>query len=255
MTVTRRELHQPVDRLEKWDASKFWARIPWKVDWDDRYTFIDETGYGAGELYPPNPGTGARAYAASVVGFGEPFYDAGDERLMRYSHAIVTVEYATTAPTPLAGKFVTEELNDFNLGIPENNVDLIWSDKTAVTDQEAAFRTFHGTQYKITYHRLMVLPVTHDTMKGYLNAGVWYSYTLGLSWAAGRMLYVGGNCVRDLALGTIPKWRATYTFNIHPANWNYNWKVGSGWQPVYMRTAPATQYVRYPSGDYNLLVP
>lgn len=255
MTVSRTELHQPVERLERWDASQFWARIPWLVPWEDRYTFIDETGEGAGELYPPNVGLGARAFAASVVGFGEPLTDSSDSRLMSYSHAIVTVEYSTNAPIGFAGKYVTEELNDFHIGIPENNVDLVWSDKSPVTDQEAAFRTFPGTQYKITYHRLMVLPATHDTMKGYLNAGTWASYTLGLSWIAGRMLYVGGNCVRDLALGTLPKWRATYTFNIHPSNWNYNWKVGSGWQPVYLRTSPATQYLRYTSGNYNLLIP
>ncbi len=256
MTVTRNELAEPNwQRIEKWNPDEFWARIPWKVDWDDRYTFIDETGVGAGELYPPNPGLGARAYAASVVGYGDPQQDESDSRLMRYDSAIVNVDYSTNAPTSSGTVFVTEELLDYSLGLPENNVDLVWSDKSPVTDQEAAYKPFTGTMYRITYHRLYAIPVAMVTLKDYVNAGTWASYTLGVSFAAGTMLYTGGGAKRDMALGTIPKWKMTLCFLVHPTNWNHCWKVGSGWQAVYLRSSPTTQYIRHPSGNFNQLIP
>jgi hypothetical protein len=251
---------------ERWTGNgQFQAHCHFWCDWADRNTLIGEMAAendGAGQLYPHSPEFGAYIYAANVVGWGRMSQNASDATLCDYDNALVTAFYSTEAPF-FAGnkKFVTEEIRPTKYEYPVSHQGKTWtSTGNPVRLNDMPSMTLDSFEYRVTFHRLLSIPVGAYTLIGYTNSNVMGTYTLGMSFPAQSLYYPGPAIVGGIRMASLPMKTVTYALQFKRCPWTNTGAWNKHWDPAQNQFDTITdatygQMVWKPLGDFSALVP
>lgn len=222
---------------------RFAATQVYLCDWADRHTVVSQA---AASPYPHVSAANAYLWSANIVGLGRSGVSGG---LITYQKAVVTLRFATQAPYNVSGKWVTEEVTEFNFAVPVSTEGLFWEsgDDTETpgdsVERDAGFHLFvPGLLYHVKYHHVGSVPSTVLTLKGGCNNAVFNTLTFGLSFPQHTVLYKDSYIRRTIALGGSPDFMVGLTFAYRPADWNKEWRPGHGWRRVYKATGEQVIY-------------
>lgn len=222
----------------------FEAQQVYLCDWGDRNTVVSQA---AASPYPHNSGAEAYLYHARIAGVGKSSTSDG---LVTYEKAVVWLNFSTLAPYKTGGKWVTEEVTEFNFTVPIPTEDLYWESGEdtetvgdSVEETAALEKSVAGLLYHVVYHHVASVPGTILTYKDGCNNAVFSTLTYGLSFPAGQVWYKDSYIRRTISLGGSPDFLVGLTFAYRPADWNKKWrpKGGGKWLRVY--DADGTQVV------------
>jgi hypothetical protein len=225
--------------------------------WADRYSLLNELAW---EQYPYNGTTIAWPYAATIQ--GEGVLDSTTP-IASYRYAWCRIKYTNKIVyNETAQRFVSEELHPLSMHLPLDYAGFRWGAKTGassipVQPCEAPSFIVRSSQYTITYYRVLSVPAYADDYANCTNNGAVASYTLGRSYAAGRLLFGGTTARADTALGSTLKLQVSYRFLIHPSNWNKFWRASTAsWETLYHAGIDGTgEYTPHTAVNFASLVP
>lgn len=225
----------------------FGATQVYRCNWADRYTVISQA---AASPYPHNSGANAYLWNANIVGVGRSSASAG---LITYTWAIVTLHFSTVAPYYTGGKWVTEEISEFNFTVPIPTDDLSWDSASGDRVEEtAAFsKSVSGLLYHVRYYHVASVPTSILTLKDCCNSVTFNTLTFGLSFSPGYIWYKDSYVKRTIALGGSPDFMVGLTFAYRNADWNKKWRPGYGWRDVYSRQS-GTQVIFHTPANLSL---
>ena len=221
-----------------------------KCDWGDRYTLLDEL---AGEVYPYNQNTGAIAYAANVRGWGKtsngPWFRSSSARWpsgggpafrsLAYEYALLEVFYGWEGPTFVNNQyFLSEQILPYieTINVPTGG--MTWGTsgdplRKGGTGYHFLPKRVHGIIYEPTFHYVNAAPPTAGTLQGCCNNAPLGSWTLGLVFDTGYLLYDHFKMRRSVSWAQLNTWQLTYSFIFRPHNWNTIWDPStSTWDTV-----------------------
>ena len=203
----------------QFEASR-WVRCAWA----DRYALIDELGAGAGEVWPYGTAIPARLVAARSFGYGRA--TAGVDTLPIYESAVIQLFYSTDAPFVATPYVLSEEITPWH----ETTVldplpwSWVWQTSDAIVEQEIPHQ-FPGLKYTLTLYQITAPPAGMFTNINCCNAGIWNTYTLGISFAAQTLLHADPYVERVVRVGTQVRYRIVYNWFFRPAGWNKKWNA------------------------------
>lgn len=261
MTVERTEViteysGQKTPR-EVCDRDHFSAVVAWKIPWVDRGAFLDEVGANGGEVYPHAGYDAIRAIRTHTEGFGKPVAYDGDTRLFKWDYAIVYVEYSTRAPRWL-GRSVDEELKISAAMYQLNPAALAWDVAGAapfLAGETPPHRIEYGLDYVIRYNEVWGIPAAATSYINCVNSTVAGTWTLGLTFPVGTLLYAGPGEESRTGLGMLPKLKLTYLFKYRGIDWNYHWRQSTNAFAPFYDLATGIQIVNHPYVNFAALVP
>jgi len=224
--------------------------------WADRYTLLSEL---AGVQYPYTDTTIAWPYAATVLGIG--VLDSTTP-IATYSRAWCRIKYSNKLYyDSTAQRLVSEELHPLSIHLPLDYAGFRWGAQTGassipVQPCEAPSFIVRSSQYTVTYYRAYAVPSYADDYANCTNNGNVASYTLGRTYAAGRLLFGGTTARADTVLGSTTKLQVSYRFLIHPSNWNKFWRASTAqWETLYRAGPDGGEYTPHTAVNFASLVP
>jgi hypothetical protein len=226
--------------------------------WTDRNALLAELGADGGQLYPHDEATGARAYAANVLGYGQT--SAGTaSNTVAYEKALVTVYYSNEVwtATSSGGYFVSESIRptgEVSL-MPSDRIDFRWNDGSGTAVQGEQY--FHEPRlvYSLTFHNVWSVPTAAATSTGTCNAASVTTYTLGLTFGAQTLRHPGPAIGITFPIGGKSRYTLKYNWIYNPHTWNKRFNPTTGtYQYIYLAGA-SDPVVFVPTYDFNSLRP
>lgn len=145
--------------------------------------------------------------------------------------------------------FVHEEIKTTSEKVYAQRVEgLVWAyDERPISPYEVGIDIERGiVVYDITLFRLATTPSSLALLLDRVNESIYYTATLGITFAPGTMLCVGGSAERN-SDGTLVRnlKQATYRFLVRSVDWNYLYRLEhASFEPVKLATGQA--YIPYP---------
>ncbi len=168
----------------------------------------------------------------------------------KYEWAHVKLLYDTGEMMYLPPLFVHEKLERTRMEVAQSNrcYDLYWaSDLAPLEPFEVSMNVEVGVLvYEITLFRLLATPTNFINLWQRTNASLYVTATLGVQFAPGTMLMVGGQVNRNSKGALVRNLKeVTYRFWVRSANWNYLFRAEYGtFEPVKLATGEF--FVPYP---------
>jgi len=250
---------------ERWGNGQFQAYCLYDCAWEDRNTLIGEMGAEdswAGQLYPHNTGTGARIYAANVVGWGRPSQNEDNEVLSDYTRALVTAYYSTEAPFFAGHKtFVTEYIEPARVVLPRSHYGKTWTTSgRRVKPNEMPPCEIPTFDYVVVFHKLLAIPVGAMGLLGYTNNATVGTYTMGITFPAQSLCYRDPAIVSTIRLASLSSYRVAYRlpFRYDPVTGTGAWNKAYDAERQRFDTITDSVYgveVPHPLGNFALLAP
>ena len=197
-----------------------------KCAWADRYTVLNTLGGNGGQMYPyRTDAMGARASGGGIEPFGCQTNDVDDSPIASYSHAIVTIIYATDTAVKLSDTWVTEELQPSQKFVSIDAKDLTWAGGGPVNTGSSIVKLQPSFDYVVTYHHLLGYPLAALTEVGKINNGPVSSWLLGATFSENTLLYTRPILTRAFDPGLLNTFRLVYRFSYNPATWHTFWNT------------------------------
>ena len=230
MAVSYGEVHGfPKSR---WVNGEFFGTRKLRCAWADRADLLEELD-GAAWPYADGPyadeSDGGNSYAIAREATIEPLPAqlTADGNMASYEYAIVTVKYSTVGPQLHSTNWIEENLDTTVITQRIDYRGLAWGDGTDLTSLEAPYKILHGLIYSIKYYNVTAVPAAVLTYVGYINSNQVTASSLGLNFAAGKLLYAGARLSHRSSWAGSWLWDVTYYFKYHPAGWNYFWRAST----------------------------
>ena len=146
-----------------------------------------------------------------------------------YEDALVVTEYIWDRKTPQSNgaDLFSETLEPTAEFLTLDYTQFRWQNGDPLTEGEAPGMLQRGLDYVLTHHNLQAIPSAALSLIGAVNDAPVTSYTLGLCFAAGTLLFNPPCCQRRVAVGPNPTltWTVTYRLTYKPQGWNYFWRT------------------------------
>lgn len=225
------------------------------MDWDSLQTFCQELNTYPNNCFPYSWGTElALARRIRPQGIGRT---GGSGNEISYDRAHVFVDYDTIGPMYSPGSmgdYVDEWTNIGNAGYnfhPETGKAYWSSDSTAVDTKQVIEVPSGQLQYIRTFYRVLEVPTAVYSLVGYANASIVPTYTLGLSFGAGTLQYLGARVSSTADLGQVEYKVVSEVFAYSSHGWNSWWHQGYGWDNI--KDADGNSFVPHLPGNFSLL--
>lgn len=232
--------------IEMWGERNFSARDKFMIAWAGRYDLIATL---KGTVYPYVPATNAIPHSATIRPMG--VIDGNGD----YEYAIVEFVYSNEL-RELNNYFVSEEF----IGSKEAELldyrDFLWSDDNALTPGQAPRHLISTIDIRVSFWNLALVPTAAITLLGYVNDGPATSFTTGVTFAAGTLLYDTFYLKRDVGLSGEDGFRLEYVFKARPKDWNYFFRPTNTGEWLTLKCkADDSNYIPHPYGTFSALVP
>ncbi|MCX5658584.1 MAG: hypothetical protein NTW19_02545 [Planctomycetota bacterium] len=252
---------------EMGEETQFRAVRRLKCLWADRLRLFDQlmTGYlihlggspplvtRIGQPYPHRAGAYASKVQIDPFGSDVQAHQA-QPNVAAYRHALLTVDYEPRQFDPArgAGQAGEETLStsaEF-LSLPHQGLN--WAVSNApehrLAESEAPTVVQRLLEWTYTFRQVMSYPHGWLDAAGSVNSAAITSGTLGLSFAAGTLLYQGVRLARAAGEGANPAWTASLRFTYRGSGWNRFSRRGQATpQPLY---AAGAAFLPYPAVDF-----
>ena len=258
---------------EKWGTQGFEASRMFKVAWADRVQFVtdilgDVTDLGSlgdflvtqGEQYPAFPQ--ARAESASIRGYGKHLSGVP----LAWTYAMIGVDYrvpdfggSSGGATSGEEVLISESLDataEF-LTLPHHKLFWTYTGGSAadpVGRDIPLGRLLRMVNWNYTIHHTPRIPMAILSNVGQVNNAAITSPTLGLTWAAGTILYNGPRMSREITRSGARAWTLDLSFTYRPVGWNNFPKGGDSddFAPVYDQFGNVVE--PYPTTDLSAVM-
>lgn len=243
---------------ERWTGNGiFQAFCQYHCTWADRNTLIAEMAAengGSGQLYPHNPGSGARLVAANAVGWSRTSTNATNPVLSDYESALVTAFYSTDSPFYNGQIIVSEELrgNTVMIPIPPSTLRIGSLTGAKIPTATSLTKAIAGLEYIVTFYHVANPPFTLVSLLDHCNSTLFQTYTLNLAFSPETVWYRHPVVQRTIKLGGTQDFTVRITYAIRPESWNKWWFPGETipWQYVY-NTRTGNQVIFHPLANIN----
>jgi hypothetical protein len=226
--------------------------------WDDRDALILGIVSYPDNLYPYND---SGAAVVSVSSDPLPRNAAqklnGNARLAKYDIETVIVRYSTRLYAPSA---VIETLDPY-LEFEQASGDALYFKVEGqwVPVGAGSNRLHVGQDYRVKYINKTLIPNDWEVYTGTINAGVMTTKTLGLSFAAGTVLYRGLRLSRTTTIEGAHRFTAELGFTFQPRmnragaalGWNARWNPLTGDYEYVYRAGDNTPVAQFVSGSFS----
>lgn len=242
--------------VEDFSTDSFQATRNLMVAWGERHALVDALGY---TLYPYLPLTGARARNIACVPAPGAQTTLADGAVA-YEASIVTVQYRASPKDPQTEDLVTESLQPNAEHRPLDFEDFRWDaiDGDLINADEAPSLLIPAHDYILTFHKLLTVPIEVITLEGYVNNSPFSTYTLGLTYPTGTLLFAGGSPQRKVTTTAVEAFTMTLRFKYRRTGWDKFWRQGAAdpttaWQSIYHKKSGL--HLNYPLANFAALLP
>ena len=240
---------------EKHVINAFAAERRLRIAWADRYTFLDEIGVYPDNVYPYRTVMDAtvtsvrfdpvpRARQAEGATADRATYDG--ELACR-----AILNYSTSGPR--GANLITENLRTFRRYFRVNHNLLEWTGGTALTRDEAPFRSEVGLVYRLRYHNLTNIPANTILLPGYVNTSNTTAYFLGITFPPETLLYAGATVSHVISTAGTTNYDVEHVF-YYLSNggngWNYGFRNSTG-AYAQIDYKAGGQFRQHPLGVFN----
>lgn len=233
---------------ERFTRRAFEATRRLKCAWTDRYTLLGEL---IGVAYPYASGSNAIPVAATIEPMGWITSSA------TYQHAIITVQYSNEV-RKIDSKFISEEFLPAKEIIELDYRDFEWSGGGALTAMQRPRLIIPIIDIRTTFYDIAAAPTTALSLMGGVNNAPATSFTTGITFATGRLLYDSFEYGRNVSLAQADTFKIEYLFHARPVDWNYffnpNKAGGAGFDSMKILSTGAT-YIPHAYVNLSSLVP
>ena len=241
MGVTYGEVHgYPKSR---WVNGEFFGVRRVRCAWADRVSLMDELD---GDSWPYADGV-SNAIAREAIINPLPAQLTADGNKASYEYAIVTIKYSTVGPQLNGSDWIEESVSPYVVTQRLDYEALEWTDGTALAYLESPGKILYGLQYMLKFYNVSVIPSSVLSRVGYVNSNSVNSYSLGMTFYPGRLLYGGALLTRRVSWGGSWNWDVTYYFKYHPHNWNYFWRTETNQYETVKITSSGDTFQPYPT--------
>lgn len=272
ITVTYEEMDgSPVESIGVDGAT---AERKFKMAWDDRMKFIKEvigwTEYIAGDhvmhephLYQPEGFLGyvVATRITGCKGFGIIVPSTDPCIKTAYNHCILTVHYETPdwiySDDP-SRAFIDESIEPHTefLQLPAKNLYWDTGGLVPVEAGEAPAALIRSFDWVYTIHRMAVFPLEIISFTGCTNAVPMLSFSLGIVFAVGTLLFGNPSLRREHTGLGVTLWSVTIRLSARIAGWNRFPRVDQidslgnmEWSTV--KTSGGSEIYPYPFADFS----
>lgn len=231
----------------KWDQGECDAERKLVCFWDDVLEVLTELDAAPGWPWQAYPQGAADALirTASVEGIGRSMSPVSSPA-QSYKWAYITCHYSTRGPKyhPDYG-FIEERVIVAGESFAVDVTDLRWaSDSTQVKEGDAPHNHRDLLEYQIDFSNVLSVPAWVLTRQGACNLAAFATATLGITFAAQTLKYIGCTIVGKYSLGYLPRYNVTAKFAFRAPQWNKHWRAGkSAWEAV--KTKDGADYVQH----------
>jgi hypothetical protein len=247
-TIAAREVHASV--TENWGADEITASVELQLPWANRHALVFDL-IGNAREWPHGSFTAKpRAVSAVISPFSAFYTTDGDEELMTYEDAFVTVNYSSAQGEDL----LAESLEPTAEFFPLDHKRFRWSavDGDPLAENEAPGKLIRGLNIVRTFFKVAALSTDLLDLVGTVNDGALVTPLLGLTFAAETLLYTPPNLSRTIKTdGTGFAWNVTMKHNYKPQTWNKFWRSKTeAWEEIVDYETGAV-YKNYPPEDHS----
>jgi hypothetical protein len=219
--------------IGRWQNGYFDGQRRLKVAWNQSSALLNEL---EGTSWPYSDGDNyCTPYRADI----RPMPNCrqrGSDSIASYDYAIIDMYYTTRGPRwqPLQSQYIEERISSCTKSFKVNTKDALeWADGTEIASGDAPTIMEHGLRYDITYDKVTSMPSQVMSFVGYVNNNSVYSPTLGMTFAADTLMYVGADVASHYSWGKLPRFKITYKFDYWPYGHHMKFRSGKGYEVMY----------------------
>jgi hypothetical protein len=202
-------------------------------------------------MYPHFPA--ARVTSVAIEPAGPPADLAGDTQAAAYTHAVVTVAYATDVD---AQALVSEQVEPTTQSLTLGTTGLAWDAPPTEGGQslqpdEAPVHIARGLDYILTLHRATTIPQPTLALIRKTNLHAVQAINLGLIFPPQTLLYSPPKLERIITAEGGQAWRIDYRFRYRPFSWNLAWRSAAAMYSPIFSGSGLVEF--YPPADFSEL--
>ena len=233
----------------EWQSGHFLGIRKLLVGWNERSDLLDELDAAATGVWPYADGPSTAICRRVRI---EPLHqehaaqtNAAGAQEAEYDFAVITAWYSTKGPTYYGGNLYNETIQPsraYETVLPKG---LKWSGGTALDDNEQIPMLRSGCTLVQHWPRVMSIPSWVLGNIDCVNANVYTSPLLGISFAAERLLYTMPSIDAEVTMGKLTTYSVMTRCLYRPVSWNYHWRAtAKAWEEIYLAdgTTPYKQY-------------
>lgn len=226
------------------------ATLQLRVAWADRHAIIDDLIYN-GASYPYITDFQIPVKSVTCVPDGAKAISDGEGLI--YPEALLTVNYDTArevSDDDIISESLEPNLEFFTL--PHQNFRWGSASGDPLAAEEAPGKLIVGFDYVQTRYNLASVPTTVTSELGKVNSGLVTAPQLGLSFAAGTLLYASASPSRKVTTDGDNKWTIASKFSYRPSGWNNFWRAKTqAYSSIYI--AGGSQYNNFVAGTLPIV--
>lgn len=214
-----------------------WPTVAAEIDaYPTRIFPYDSSGAQISQIYvKPAPKTAMTSTSGSIA---------------TYNHAHLLVNYSTQYAT--TAELISERFSSVKRFSRYNTTNLAWQDGVALNKGEAPGKLDGGLTYLLRYHRAPFVPTVVGSLQGYINSNTVQTKTLGISFYAGALLYLGANVSRIVTAGGATAIDLQHVFAYSDHGWNYVWRSKTNQYELVYDTRFAVPVLAHPSTTFAI---
>lgn len=253
------EMHQTYS--EQWSDDKLSADVQLKCAWSQRTGILNNILTTPLE-WPYQPGNGIYAISGTIRPFtGEP--GTADGSGYTWTDALINVHFETLSvgndPGGGDGTVIYSESIEPTaefLTIP--HTDFRWGSSAgaALKQEEAPGRLEIGLDYVVTLYKMTSVPAWVLTLVNKVNNASVVSASLGVTFAAGTLLFNPPKISRSISLGGSSAYTISTRYTYKASGWNYFYRAESGtYVQMYHKDSGGTPYLNFATADFSGAIP